>query len=383
MPEPARRIAVILEGRVQYERNVLRGVRDYVAGAGEWLIRLEFPGSQTLRLLRSWKPDGVLFQSAGLSSSTLARLVEMQPAIHLSESPPRWQFRSVGLDNEAIGKAAAEYFLERRFSRFAFVGTGGKGFSRNRGGSFRQHLEERGFPVAVLEDGADRTEDELLPWLHQLPTPCALLATHDVAALHLATVCRGAGIRVPDDIALLGVDDDRLLCELAWPQISSVAVPSRRVGYEAARRLDLLLRGGEDEIGENLLLPPTGIVTRQSSDVNQTEDEVVNSALRYMRSHLSSGINVDDVTRETGVSRRLLERKFSAQRGRSPLRELRRLRMEKARSLLLETSRPLHEIASACGCRDASHLVSVFRRECGTTPGRYRAENGTGNSPLH
>lgn len=366
-----KRVAVILEGRVEYERNVLRGIRDFSSSQSNWLMRLEMPGKGTLDFLENWKPDGVLFQSAGLSSSVMSRLKTMRNAIHLSETPPRLSLRSVGLDNGQIGITAAEYFHDRGFETFAFVGAEGSGFSVTREKAFCDRVGSLGYRSEVFRIGPGLAEAEVEKWLKSLPKPCALFSTHDECSLYLTTVCRSAGISIPEEISILGVDNDQLICELAWPQLSSIAVPSRRVGQEAAKWLSQMIDGAKPD-RNSLLLPPTGVVTRHSTEVNQTEDEVVNRALRYMQSHVGQRIGVDDVLREVGVSRRLLERKFSHHLSRSPLAEIQRLKVNEIKRLLLDTRKPLHEIAGLCGVSDASRLVSLFRKFTGTTPGDYR-----------
>ena len=329
------------------------------------------PNRRTVERIERWEPDGVLFQSAGLSRSAVAGVSRMKNSIHLSEPPFDEDWNSVGLDNAEIGRTAAAYFLERRLQHFAFVGNKGVGFSNTRKTSFQTAVKEAGGTVRVVELGEKMIEQEMIKWLRGLPTPCGLFATHDECSLMLTTMCRGEGIRVPEEIAILGVDNDTLICELALPQLSSVVVPSMRVGITAAELLAHKLRRGSSA-GKSILLPPTGIVTRQSTDVFQTEDEVVNRALRFMHGNVSRRINVEDVLREIGSSRRLLERKFTRHLGRSPLQEIQRSRMELARRLLLETQEPLREIAIQCGCADASRLVTMFRRECGITPGEFR-----------
>lgn len=366
-----RKIALIVEGRVQYERNLLLGIREYASSRDEWLIRLEMPGKGTSDFVKHWKPDGILFQSAGLSPEVVDHISRKRNAIHLSESPPGTSLRSVGLDNAEIGRSAAEYFLERRFENFAFAGVGKSGFSRTRGDSFCSAIKSRGYPVAEFDVGSMGKESEVVRWLKSLPRPCAIFSTHDECSLFLTTVCRSAGISIPDEIAILGVDDDQLICELAWPQLSSISVPSRKVGREAAQWLDSLIAGKKGR-RKSLLLPPTGIVTRHSTEVHHTEDETVNRALQFMQTHLSQRVNVDDVLRDVGISRRLLERKFAHQLGRSPLREIQRLRLKEVKRLLLETRVPLHEIASRCGFSDASRLIAFFRKDTGITPGQFR-----------
>ncbi len=377
MPVELKRVAVILEGRVQYERNLLLGIRDFVAESGDWLIRLEMPGLRRLTTLTS-KPDGILFQAAGLSRETLEELSQTStPCVHLSDEPEGFDFLHVGLDNREIGRLAARYFLKRHFRSFAFVGVQGVRFSRIREESFKRALQDSGHKLVstnLNEGRPDEPKD--LRWLQRLPKSTALFAAHDECSLYLTTLCRGAGIRVPEDIAVLGVDDDELICELAAPKLSSISVPSRLVGQEAARRLDQMMHG--DRQVESALLPPSGVISRHSTEVHRTDDEIVNRSLRFMRSHLHRRINVDDVLRETGVSRRLLERKFQSALGRTPLQEIQRLRMELAERLLVEGNATLQEIASACGCRDASHLVTLFRRTHGETPGQFRERSHRG-----
>jgi LacI family transcriptional regulator len=351
---------------------VLRGIREFASSQSDWLLRLERPGKRTSDFLDHWKPDGVLFQSAGLSRSTIARLSIQANAIHLSESPNQSIKRSVGLNNHEIGKVGAHYFMERGLTSFAFAGYQKSGFSKNRGESFQAALREKQFPSLLLDLSKNPSEPEIVDWLNQLPKPCGLLAVHDECALFLETLCRSANIKTPEEIAILGVDNDSLICELAWPQLSSIEVPSQRVGWEAAHWLHELLVDQPPHQTESRLLPPSGVETRRSTECFQTEDETVNRALRYIQSHFQNQINVEEILENIGVSRRLLERKFAHHLERSPLQELRRIRMEKAARLLLETNLPLHQLAPQCGCRNANQLVSLFKKTHEMTPGEYR-----------
>lgn len=376
-PRTLTRLAVLLEGRVEYERNVLRGIREFAAREPNWLIRLEPPGRSLAAFLRDWRPHGVLFQAAGLSRPALKAVKNGPwPAVHVSDATAVVAgVPCVGMDNAAIGRMAAAYFRERRFQRFAFVGQKGVGFSNRRGNAFAEALGAEGFTVERfdLDPNAEAAVEDraLVAWLRSLEMPRALFATHDECSLRLTTLCRDAAIRIPEDLAILGVDNDTLICDLAWPKLSSVAVPSRRVGFEAARCLRELLAGGPVQ-PEPRLLPPTRVITRHSTDVRRTEDEIVNRALAYLRDHLRRGVNVNELAVGIGVSRRLLERKFRKTLGRSPLAEIQRLRLERAKALLLESDQSLASIAEQCGCADASQLVLRFRRETGMTPGQFR-----------
>jgi len=376
----ARKIGIIIEGRVAYERNVLLGIRDYAAQRPDWIMRLEIPGRHVKRFVRSWKPDGILFQSSTMTAATRRAVLETDcPAIHVSESRDAIPIPCVGLDNERIGRLAAEYFLERAFQHFAFVGVKDAVFSRSRRDSFsarlnRDQKQAQTFELPATRPGLDmKTEKSLRKWLADLPRPIAVFAVHDECSLLLATLAREEGIRVPEDMALLGSDDDSLVCELAAPKLSSIAVPDRRVGWVAAERLDTALNGGK--IKGSVLLPPQGIVTRQSTDVRQTEDEMVNRILRFIAAEFHRRLNVEEILREVGISRRAAERGFRLHLGRSPLQELHRQRVEYSQYLLLNGREPLHRIAERCGFADASQFVNVFRRQTGNTPGRFRSLN--------
>ncbi len=364
---------------MEYERNVLRGIRDFAEKEPGWLIRLEPPGRALAAFLRKWRPHGILFQAAGLSPAALKAVIAGPwPALHVSDATAAVAgVPCVGMDNGAIGRMAATHFLGGRHRNFAFVGIEGAGFSLRRGRAFADTLAAAGHECARLDlpgPGASTGGDShLTQWLRSLAKPCAVFATHDECSLRLATLCRDAGLRIPEDLAVLGVDNDTLICDLAWPKLSSIAVPSRRVGFEAARRLRGIL-AGETIDPDPLLLPPSRVITRHSTDEHRTEDAVVNRALAYLRDHLRRGVNVDDLARGIGVSRRLLERRFRRTLGRTPLEEIQRARMERARVLLLESGQTLDAIAAQCGCADASQLVLRFRRATGQTPGQYRRQ---------
>ena len=377
-----KRIAVIIEGRVAYERSVLLGIRDFTAGRPDWILRLELPGRQVRRFLKEWKPDGILFQAAGLTTASIEAIVGSRiPAIQVSDSRHSVSAPSVGLDNRIIGQVAAEYLSDRGFERFGFVGIKGIGFSRTRQEAFcaalgRQKQQANVINLPGTFAGLDlKTERQLRLWLKELPKPCGLFAVHDECSIIVATLAREEGIRVPEDVAILGSDDDSLMCELAWPQLSSIAVPARQVGQVAAERLDAwLVAGRRASLRRPVLLPPQGVVTRQSTDVYRTGDEAVNRVLRYIGAEFHRRLNIESIAREIGMSRRLIERRFRQHLGRTPLEELHRRRIAYARHLLTSTGDNLPMIAERCGFTDASQFVNVFKRQMGDTPGRFRRQ---------
>jgi LacI family transcriptional regulator len=215
-------------------------------------------------------------------------------------------------------------------------------------------------------------DERLRRWLQALAKPVGIFAGHDVWALQVVEACRFAGLRVPEDIAVVGVDNDDLLCELARPSLSSVIVPAERVGYEAAALLDRLL-AGQQPPRQPVFIPPPGVVSRQSSDVLAIEDPVVAQAVRFLRDSAHLPLRVADVLRAVPVSRRALERRFQAVFERGLAAEIRRLRIDKARQLLAESDLPMNRIAERSGFSSQYQLSRAFRREVGTTPTAYRS----------
>lgn len=224
--------------------------------------------------------------------------------------------------------------------------------------------------TAEREDaGLERAR--LCVWLHALPKPVALLAATDNRGRQVIDACALAGINVPQDIAVLGVDNDDDLCETATPAMSSILLDAERVSYEAARHLDGMMRGVTRE-RRIIIYGPAQVIERHSTDTTQITDIVVVKALEFIAVNACVGIGVPEVVRHVGASRRLVEQRFRAQLGRTILDEIRRVRMERVCTMLRETNKSIGDIAHQCGFESVSHLGSVFRREYGCTMRDFR-----------
>jgi LacI family transcriptional regulator len=219
------------------------------------------------------------------------------------------------------------------------------------------------------EDDLERTGR----WLGSLRRPVGVLACNDLRGLHVLEACEHRGLRVPDEVAVVGVDDDALLCELSDPPLSSVISNPERIGYEAAALLDRLM-AGEGAPFEEMLVPPLGVTTRLSTDVLAIDDERVVAAVRYIRANACHGISVGDVIDHVAMSRTTLDRRFLRYLGRSPQAEIRAAQLGRARELLAETDHPIHRIAELVGFKHTEYFHYAFRREYGRTPGRFRRE---------
>jgi LacI family transcriptional regulator len=291
---------------------------------------------------------------------------------------------TVDVDHHAVGRLAAEYFLERKFSHFGFFGSAAAAYSRIQEAAYRQRVAEAGSTVsashteyladlttpALWRKAAERTHR----WLRGLAKPTAILCCEDGPARYLADVCAQIGLRVPEDVALLGLGNDDLECNLARPALSSIAVPSQRIGYEAAALLDRLM-SGEERPAEPHLLPPLHVVTRHSTDLMAIEDEVVQAALRHLREHAWGELSVGRIAHDIAVGRRLLERRFRSVLDRSVLEEVYRLRVERAKELLTDTQLPITTVAARSGFPSTGRLDVVFARQTGLSPSAYRRQS--------
>lgn len=209
-----------------------------------------------------------------------------------------------------------------------------------------------------------------------LPRPCGIMACNDICGRQVVNACRVRQIPVPEEIAVIGVDDDEVLCELADPPLTSIALPTEKIGYDAAAMLAHMMAGHAPDRMETRV-DPLGVIRRLSTDIVATDSPVISKAIRYIRDHVSDGITVENVldhlaAQGVGVSRSTLERRFTEFLGRSPKDEILHERVNRARHLLLETTYPLGQIARLVGLRRTEQLISLFKARTGMTPGALR-----------
>lgn len=375
------RIGLVFGYGLSYYRDIVRGVRAFAEARSHWSFTPIATEPEALGDLDPLDLDGliahVFTRELGEALLRLGR-----PVVNVSGVLPDLKIPRVMADHEQVGRLAAGHFLDRGLRHYGFFGYTDHAFSKGREAGFRREIERAGFRVSsYLSDdplhpeptGLWRWDEDLQRWLVGLPRPVGVLASHDIQGVQLSEACRRAGLRVPDDVALLGVDDDDLFCEVARPSLSSVALPGERIGYEAARMLEALLSGqGRRTSSRTLLLPSPGVVTRQSSDVLSIDDEDVVAAVRLIRAHAHGPMGVADVLSAVAVSRRSLERRFRAALGRGLGEEIRRARVEKAKGLLSGTEMPIAQVATNSGFSETKHLSTVFRREAGVTPTEFR-----------
>jgi len=379
------RIALLIESSRGYGRNLLLGVAAFARTHGPWSIyRHERAlGDAVPDWLQRWDGDGII---ARIESEQLAEYLIKKgcPTVDLRARYTLPGIPSIVPNDLFVVRMAYESFIGRGIDHFGFCGFEGVDYSDSRRNFAIQYLAEHGVVPSVYETphglATDTTgveaegmfdEAELGQWLAALPRPVGVLACNDIRGGQVLNVCRANEIKVPDDVAVTGVDNDELICALTTPPLSSVAVDSYRAGYLAGELLSKML-AGETVSDERLLVEPVNVISRQSSDVFAIEDNDLVDALRFIRDNACDGINVEDVARAVQLSRSTLDRRFSRLTGTTAKGEITRVRVDRVKQLLVDTDYPLSAIASMTGFAHAEYMSTMFKEHTNETPGQYR-----------
>jgi LacI family transcriptional regulator len=380
------KVALLLETSRSYGRGLLRGIIRYSRLHGPWNLEMS-PGhfAQKLPAIRRRGLSGII---ARISTPQLAQAIRAAgvPAIALEASfdefatvNPRLGFAEIRSDSPAIGRLAAEYLLARDFRQFAYCGIPNCLWSKVRQEYFAACIAEAGYPCHVYRQAANNKQLRewqhelpiLAKWLCDLPRPLGLLAGNDDRGRKVLIACQAAGLQVPEDVAVIGVDNDELLCEVCDPPLSSVAMELEAAGYAAAELLDGMMTGrvtGPREI----VVKPTAVVTRRSSDVLAQRDRVVAGVLQFIRDNAARPIGVREVIGQTDLARTSVERRFRQATGRSILEEITRRRLERATRLLAETDLPMQRVAAIAGFSQLRAMNRAFHTHQRCTPWQYR-----------
>jgi LacI family transcriptional regulator len=375
-------VALIVETSIHYGRQVLRGVTRYVNSHQPWSVFLEQRELWTSppAWLRQWRGNGIICRK---TTPGLAKMLARAgiPLVDLNDVSPPMGAPRIMTDDVAVGALAADHLLERGFTHFAFCGFNDQYWSIGRRQGFVAQLAERGHECSLFESAWtgpqarswEREQAQIGQWLKSLRLPVGLMACNDMRGQHVLDACQRLDLAVPEEAAVIGVDDDAVLCNLCHPPLSSVVPNAERVGYEAAALLDQLMSGGAAPPAEMQLIEPVGVRTRQSTDVLAIDDPPVASALRFIRERAFHGCSMKDVLRHAAMSRSVLERKFRRYLGHSPQAEIRSVQLKRVKQLLSESDLPLDQIAELAGYSHPEYMSVVFKRDTGQTPGQFRA----------
>ena len=382
MPRRRRAVALLIETSNAYARGLLEGITAYIREHDPWSIYLpeQQRGAKPPAWLRNWKGDGLV---ARIETAEIARAVRATrlPVVDVSAARRVSDVPWVETDDAAIARLAVQHLIERGFRQLAFCGDPAFNWSRWREEPFVAAAQAAGGRCEVFHATPrnrpgyswNRDQRRLARWIERLPKPVGVLAAYDILAQRILDICRDLDLAVPEQVAVLGVDNDELLCNLCSPPLSSVAPDCRRTGYEAAALLDQLMAGRRVPAQAHLL-QPLGIVTRQSTDVLAIDDPHIAAAVRFIREHACDGVNAADVLPLVPWSRRVFEARFRKLLGQTPHDLIVRHRLERVRRLLVETSLPLEQVADRAGFTHVEYLIALFRQRFGQPPGAYRQQ---------
>jgi LacI family transcriptional regulator len=372
---PAPHVLIVLDTCAASSRGILRGFAQVAREQG-WNVLHYQPGVDVDWVASEWALSAAVLGPATVGGwpASLAGCVSV--AVNIDRSAEG--IASVCIDERRVAELALAHFQARGLRTLTTFRVSQSALGAARERAFREAAERAGArlepAVSAAPEGAARLEDQasaLSLWLSSLRKPCGVFACRDAWAHVVARHARLAGLRVPEDIAILGVDNDPVECEITAPPLSSVAVPWRALGERAAQ---VVLNGlkGKPIAGHRTLIDPIEVVSRRSSDTFAVDDPLVAAAVAWIHGNKQERLTVPGVARAVGTTRQRLERRFRHALGRTVMQEARRARVEAARLLLATTNFPLHQVARLSGFTSAALLSVAFRTETGVPPGTYR-----------
>ena len=374
------KVILLLETSRAFGRGLLYGIARYSKLNGPWSFYREPRSLKTaIPHLAKWNANGIIMRNSVISRQLMDLKLPTIVVIHetsgMDDSP------HVVTDSESIVRLAAEHLLSKGLRHFAYCGIDEFIWSEERKRIFRRLMTDAGYATHVFERSRLKNvrswEDEqssIESWIRTLPKPIGIMTCNDDRAQHVLEACKITGFRVPEDVALIGVDNDVLLCDLSDPPLTSVALNTESAGYYAGELMDRLMKG-EPMNGQEIVVKATHVVVRQSTDILALDDANVAAAIRFIRQNAKKKIFVDDVVFHTSLSRRSLEAHFRETIHRSIHEEIRRVRTEQISKMLIETTMPISEITSMFNFTDVEHISRFFRKEKGIGPREYRKIN--------
>jgi LacI family transcriptional regulator len=374
------KVALLIESARAAGRALLCGIAKYAHHRGPWSFYWEVSGLDKFSgSLEKLDLDGVIMRDTDRVEEVLARGLPTVVVGHRRQEIPG--VANVVTGSHAIGRLGAEHLLSCGVRHFAFCGYSNCCWSENRQEAFRHVVSLARFDCAEFNIKSEVTgapwrdrREAIANWLRTLPRPVGLMACNDDLGHQVIAAAKLAGLSVPDDVAVIGVDNDEVVCGLTDPPLSSVAVNFERAGYEAAHVLAGLMERAAAP--SRIIVNPTHVVPRRSTSLLAVEDEHLAKALRFIRDRVQESPSVEAVARAGGISRRALEKRFRDSLGRSVLDEIRRVRTDQIARLLVETELPVAQIAEQLGFADAQHIARYFRSAKAVSPLAYRKAHG-------
>ena len=383
----ALRVAVMHLISAPWVARIFDGIRRYAQEQGGWHVFYILPSvygakisTRRIGILEGWRGDGILFTTNQPEELRFVKKLGI-PAVNLASGlEKQYGIPRVTIDSYAAGQMAADHLLERDLTHLAFIGSAKLWYSLQRYEGFRQRAEKAGVECHALFQSQDHKQTQNweqqvagpAAWLKSLPLPCGVFAAEDFTAQLLLDACKEAGLRVPQDIAIVGMDNNETICEHSVPKLTSIARHSERIGYEAAALLHSMIRG-ESCFDRDIIISPEGVILRESSDMMYCSDPLVQQAIEYMRQNIRSNYNIDALADSLGISKRTLERSFVRAVNCPPYQYLTRLRIRHAQTLMKRNPKKSRaELATECGFGSETTFYCAFRKATGIPPSAYR-----------
>lgn len=365
-----KRIVLLVETSREFGRKLIIGIARYARLNGPWSFYKEpIDLKSSIPRLTSWKPDGIIMRDSLITKELLKLKIPTILAIHNSSYPKNLPV--IKTNSQAIAKMASDHLIEKGFKHFAFCGFDSYDWSLERREFFCRFNKDAGYdthiylpPPTLKSNDWEKEQRHVSKWIKTLPKPIGILACNDDRGQHILEVCKLLGVKVPEEVAVVGVDNDPMICEIGDPPLTSIALNVESAGYEAAKLLDQMISKKKIE-GEQILVSPSHIVQRQSSDILAVNDPEVAAAIRYIKENAKNKILVSDVVNATNLSRRTLEKQFRKTIHRSIYDEIRSVRVEWISKLLIETDLPISQITSLFNFTDVEHISRYFKKEKG------------------
>jgi len=359
------RIILLLETSRAFGRDLLTGIARYSRLHGPWSFFREPRGLKSaIPHIENWDADGIIMRNTAISEKLLNLNLPVITVLHYQKKLS--VFPSVKTDSESIAILAARHLLNRGFKNFAYCGYSNLDWSDNRRDGFINFLKSYGYSTFVYHQqkkiSLQKEQSLLAEWIKKLPKPVGIMTCNDDRGQHILEACKIANLHVPEEVTVIGVDNDTLICDLCDPPLTSIALNTVEAGYQAAQLMDKLM-SGEKMDGQQILVAPTHVVKRHSTDIMAVEDQNVVKALSFINGNYREKITVNDVVQVTSLSRRSLETRIKKLLGRSIMEEVRRIRIDQMSKLLIETDMSISEITASFNFIEAEHISRYFRKE--------------------
>jgi LacI family transcriptional regulator len=374
-------VFLLIDSSRAYERALLKGIARYSQMHGPWIFVHEGPfwekHSRQDLLERMKSADGIIMREGPFMKEILGLRIPAIVSNYATEHIPG--LPNIISDHVAIGRMAAEHLIERGFRQFAFCGYPDFFWSRQRCEGFTQRITEAGLewtdyrPPKAIRQHWKNELPFMMKWLKSLPKPVGLFTCVDERSQQVAEACKKSALRIPDEVAIVGVDNDEMICMLSSIPLSSVAITAEKGGYEAAAALDRMMKGKKRVAPIKIL--PSHVVTRTSTDIVSVADDHVARALTFIRDNSTRELQVNDVAQAAGLSRRVLEKRFRNILNRSIYEQIRQERVGLIIKLLADPTLRITDIADVMGFPDAAHIARYFRSQTGLSTATYRQQN--------